>query len=54
MKSVSFPVYCVCRYVEEGDMARCDTCLEWFHESCVPVPPEVLSVTVRIVQNHCA
>ena len=22
-------------------MARCDTCLEWFHESCVPVPPEV-------------
>ena len=41
MKSVSFPVYCVCRYVEEGDMARCDVCLEWFHESCIHVPPEV-------------
>ena len=31
-------VYCRCRLQEGGAMILCDTCGEWFHDTCVNVP----------------
>ena len=30
-------VYCICRLPDDGSlMVFCDTCKEWFHQSCCP------------------
>ena len=40
--SVRVEVHCKCRMPEEGRwMVCCDQCNIWYHEECVPVPPEV-------------
>ena len=40
--SVRVEVHCKCRMPEEGRwMVCCDQCNIWYHEECVPVPPDV-------------
>lgn len=38
-------VYCVCRLPEDRlqKMARCQSCLEWFHQNCVQIPADVFN-----------
>ena len=38
--SVKFQVYCLCRLPDTGDdMICCNTCLEWYHFTCVQISP---------------
>ena len=40
---ISFPVYCICRLTEDeyDNMARCENCHEWYHQSCEDIPEMV-------------
>ena len=41
LESVSVPIFCICRQVEYGNMARCDRCGEWFHQGCIVIPSDI-------------
>lgn len=33
-------VYCKCHHKEEGNMVSCDSCREWYHNTCEAIPKE--------------
>lgn len=35
-------IYCVCRNFELGTMIECESCKEWYHDSCVNKPKEAV------------
>ena len=44
----SIDVYCICRLPDDGSlMVCCDTCKEWFHQSCCP------NKVIRKHKWHC-
>ena len=43
IKTVSVDIYCMCRQPEDGPMARCAYCHQWYHDRCVPIPSAVFS-----------
>ena len=48
-------LYCVCRLPDEGDMAECEACKQWFHRHCMEIPDEVfVSTDVHWVCKTCA
>ena len=42
-KNEAVAVHCKCRLLESNKMVCCDTCGEWYHDTCVMVPPQVLN-----------
>jgi len=38
-------IYCQCRQPENGKMAQCDKCEEWYHEECVNFPVNVNDIS---------
>ena len=38
--TVTVPVYCSCRGPNSGKMIHCDSCSQWFHDTCQSVPPK--------------
>ena len=40
--TISFAVYCICRLTdfedENDNMARCENCHQWYHQSCEGIP----------------
>ena len=54
ISSVNVEVHCNCRMPEGGKwMVCCDRCNIWYHEGCVPVPPEVRNDKENKVPWQC-
>lgn len=53
VKKVVVELHCLCRQPDIGDMACCDSCDNWYHKGCVPIPDDVFEDEDDLVEFLC-
>ena len=53
VKTEEIKIYCSCRQPCSGDMIKCNSCKEWYHDTCETVPDDAWNICKHWICSKC-